>query len=80
MCLQCRNAVVFRDHLPRLVAYQGVLDEFEKNMPPTVFSEVYGQQKVNIAAIIAEFPTEWVDTARQADARLHRPLGQRAEL
>lgn len=80
MCLQCRNAVVFRDHLPRLLTYQGVLDEVEKVMPPTVFSEVYGQQKVNIAAIVEEFPAEWISTARQADARLHRPLGQRAEL
>ncbi len=30
MCLQCRNAIVFRDHLPRLIAYKEALDSIEK--------------------------------------------------
>lgn len=80
MCLQCGNAVVFRDHLPRLIAYREALDAIENTTPPTVFSEVYGQQQVNIDAIIAEFPPEQIDAARQQNVRLHRPLGQRAEL
>jgi hypothetical protein len=79
MCLQCGNAVVFRDHLPRLLAYRTALDAIENNMPPTVFSEVYGQQRVNIDAIVAEFSPEQTDAARQANVHLHRPLGQRAE-
>jgi hypothetical protein len=79
MCLQCRNAVVFADHLPRLLAYRDVLDDIEKVTPPTVFGEVYGQQRMNIDAILAEFPTEQTDAARRLNIRLHRPLGQRAE-
>lgn len=79
MCLQCRNAVVFRDHLPRLVVYREVLCELEKNMPPAVFREVYGQQRINIDTIIAEFPETEVCAARDQGAQLHRPLGQRAE-
>ena len=79
MCLQCRNAVIFRDHLPRLIVYRDVLDDIEKTMPPIPFSEVYGQQKVNIDTILAEFPAEQIEAARQLNARLHRPLGQRAE-
>ncbi len=80
MCLQCRNAVIFRDHLPRLIVYRDVLDDIEKNMPPIQFSEVYGQQRVNIDAILAEFPSDQIEVARRQDADLHRPLGQRAEL
>ena len=79
MCLQCRNAIVFRDHLPRLIAYREALDAIENNTPPRVFSEIYGQQRVNIDAIVAEFPPEQIEAARQADIHLHRPLGQRAE-
>ena len=61
MCLQCRNAIVFRDHLPRLIAYQGALEAIAKNTHPTVFNEVYGQQSVNLEAILATFPAEQVD-------------------
>ena len=77
MCLQCRNAIVFRDHLPRLIAYREALDAIENNTPPRVFSEIYGQQRVNIDAIVAEFPPEQIEAARRADIQhLHRPLGQ----
>jgi hypothetical protein len=80
MCLQCRNAVVFRDHLPRLIVYREALDAIEKTMPPAVFGEVHGQQRVNIDAIITEFSQQEVAAARGQDAKLHRPLGHRAEL
>lgn len=79
MCLECRNAIVFRDHLPRLVVYREALDAIEKNMPPAAFGEVYGQQRVNIDAIIAEFPQPDISAARDQAAAVHRPLGQRAE-
>lgn len=79
MCLQCRNAIVFRDHLPRLIAYREALDAIENNTPPRVFSEIYGQQRVNIDAIVAEFPPEQIESAREANIHLHHPLGQRAE-
>ncbi|MCV7153465.1 hypothetical protein [Mycolicibacterium pyrenivorans] len=79
MCLQCRNAIVFRDHLPRLIAYKEALDSIEKNTAPVVFSEIYGQQRVNIDAIFAEFPPEQIDAARRAPVHVHRPLGQRAQ-
>ena len=79
MCLQCRNAVIFRDHLPRLMVYRDVLEDVEKTMPPIPFSEVYGQQKVNVDAVLAEFSAEHIEAARQQKAHLHRPIGQRAE-
>ena len=79
MCLECRNAVVFRDHLPRLIVYREALDAIEKNMPPAAFGEVYGQQRVNIDAIIAEFSQQDVEAARGQAVAVHRPLGQRAD-
>lgn len=79
MCLQCRNAVIFRDHLPRLVVYGDVLAGIEKTMPPIQFREIYGQQRVNLDAILAEFPSTQIELARRQNADLHRPLGQRAE-
>ncbi|OBE98997.1 hypothetical protein [Mycobacterium sp. 852002-10029_SCH5224772] len=79
LCLQCRNAVIFRDHLPRLLVYRDVLDDIEKTMPPIQFSELYGQQRVNIDAVLTEFTTDHIEAARQQTAHLHRPLGQRAE-
>jgi hypothetical protein len=79
MCLQCRNAVVFHDHLPRLIAYRTALDDIENTTPPTVFSEIYGQQRVNLDTIIAKFPAEQIEAARRQSVPLHRPLGQRAE-
>lgn len=79
MCLQCRNAVIFRDHLPRLIVYRDVLYDVAKTMAPIQFSEVYGQQLVNIDAILAEFPSDQIEMARRQNVDLHRPLGQRAE-
>ena len=80
MCLQCRNAVIFRDHLPRLIAYSAILANIEKSMAPVPFAETYGQQRVNIDAVLARFPDEQVEAARSLTPRLHRPFGQRAEL
>jgi hypothetical protein len=79
MCLQCRNAVIFRDHLPRLIVYRDVLDHIEKTTPPIPFSEIYGQQRVNVDALLAEFPSDQIEAARRQNTHLHRPLGQRAE-
>ena len=78
MCLQCRNAVVFPEHLPRLLAYDEVLQSLEKDLPPMVYSEIYGQQTVNVRAIIERFDAKEVELAR-GKTQLHRPLGQRAE-
>ncbi len=79
LCLQCRNAVIFRDHLPRLVAYDAVLEDIEKVMAPVPFAETYGQQRVNLDAVLARFTKDQVDAARSLNLHVHRPFGQRAE-
>lgn len=54
-CLECSNAVIFAEHLPRLQAYREILKNMEKTMPPRQFSALYGQQIVNVEAAIAKF-------------------------
>lgn len=84
LCLQCKNAVVFADHLPRLVAYRGILLGHQRSMQPFAFAEVYGQQLTNIDAILNRFPEARVREAEQVVAsgrgNLHMPLGHRADL
>lgn len=79
MCLQCRNAVIFRDHLPRLVAYRITLEEIERTMAPIPFAETYGQQRINLDAVLARFTDDQLDAARALKLDVHRPFGQRAE-
>ena len=79
MCLQCRNAVIFRDHLPRLVAYRTTLTEIEKTMAPISFAETYGEQMVNVDAVLARFSDDEIERARALQLHVHRPFGQRAE-
>lgn len=55
-CLECSNAVIFAEHLPRLKTYREILKNIEKTMPPRQFETLYGQQLVNIEAAIAKFP------------------------
>jgi len=81
MCFACPNAIVFADHLPRLLAYREVLRGHEKEMPPAQFAAVYGQQAANIEQILDEFSPEQRDQAsRDLDGlteRVHIPLSQR---
>lgn len=80
-CFACPNAIVFADHLPRILAYREVLRDHKKEMPPAQFAAVYGQQMTNIEQILAEFSPEQRDQAsRDLDGlteRVHIPLSQR---
>lgn len=77
LCLRCPNAIIFTDHLPRLVAYRRVLLDLQKSLPPQQFHEVYGQQLVNIDDVLAKFPTEQIQAAEDTPERLHLPLSER---
>ena len=77
MCLRCPNAVVFIDHLPRLVSYHEILLDQHKLMPPQVFHELCGQQLTNLEVILAQFPAYKVENARAAHVHIHRPLRER---
>ena len=83
LCLQCPNAVVFTDHVPRLLAYQAVLQRLQDSMTPIAFAEVHGQQKANLDLILSKFPDAQSNepTERLAvSTDLHLPLAQRVTL
>ena len=77
MCLTCTNAVIFEDHLPRLVAYRQILKDLEPEMAPQQFAALYGQQIINIDAVLNQFPEEVVATAKAAPAPVRVPLTMR---
>ena len=81
MCFACPNAIVFADHLPRILAYQEILRGHEKEMPPEQFAALHGQQMTNIERILREFTATEIETAQSAidgaGAQVHVPLAQR---
>ncbi|MGP5484597.1 hypothetical protein ACTXMZ_16610 [Brachybacterium alimentarium] len=81
MCFACPNAIVFADHLPRILAYREVLRNYENEMPPAQFASVYGQQVANIDQILDMFSHEQRDQAtrdiQDIAERVHVPLSQR---
>lgn len=79
MCFACPNAIVFADHLPRILAYREILRGYENEMPPAQFSATHGQQLVNIERILSEFSPTDIENAQLAHqaASVHVPLIQR---
>lgn len=81
MCFACPNAIVFADHLPRVLLYREVLRGHEKEMPPAQFAAVHGQQLRNVEHILSAFsPEERGEAQREAmaaGAAIHVPLSQR---
>ncbi|PZU43540.1 MAG: hypothetical protein DI566_14395 [Microbacterium sp.] len=81
MCFACPNAIVFTDHLPRILAYREILRGHEKEMSPGQFAAVHGQQLMNVERILSEFAPDDLQAAENTLASqqptLHIPLGQR---
>lgn len=81
MCFACPNAIVFADHLPRILAYRQILRGHENEMLPEQFAAVHGQQIMNVDRILQEFATDELQAAEAQLDRLqttvHVPLAQR---
>lgn len=79
MCFACPNAIVFADHLPRVLAYREILRQHEKEMPPTQFAAAHGQQLINLERILDEFSPAERERARSThdSVSVHVPLAQR---
>lgn len=80
MCFACPNAIVFTDHLPRIVAYREILHGLEKEMTPAQFAATHGQQLRNIERILEELtPVERERAQRDHhhQALVHVPISQR---
>lgn len=79
LCLQCSNAVIFKDHLPRLLYYKDYLESLAHSMNPETFANVYGQQMYNLLEIISGFPEEELIAARNSGVKVHVPFFERLE-
>ncbi|WP_249521247.1 hypothetical protein [Microbacterium sp. ER1] len=80
MCFACPNAIVFTDHLPRILAYRDILHSHQNEMPPAQFAATHGQQLRNIERIIDEFtPAEQERAQRDHElhSAVHIPISQR---
>lgn len=81
MCFACPNAIVFADHLPRLLAYREILEDQRRELAPQHFAATHGQQLLNIEAILSQFTPEQIERATneltQTSQIIHVPLGQR---
>lgn len=81
MCFACPNAIVFTDHLPRILAYREILRGHEREMSPEQFAAAHGQQLMNVERILSEFAPDELQAAEtkldSQQPRLHVPLGQR---
>ena len=78
MCLRCPNAIVFADHIPRLLAYRQILEGLSISLSPPQFAVVYGQQLANLTEILERFPDDAIAQAAGTPVRLHLPLNERA--
>lgn len=82
MCFACPNAIIFTDHLPRLIAYRAILEAHQRELPPTVFAAGHGQQLKNLERILEEFSPEQISHANAGNeltetATIHVPITQR---
>lgn len=81
MCFACPNAIVFTDHLPRILAYRNILRGHEKEMSPGQFAAVHGQQLMNVERILSEFTPDDLQAAENKidnqQPTIHVPLAQR---
>lgn len=81
MCFACPNAIIFADHLPRILQYREVLRGHENEMPPAQFAVVHGQQLRNVEYILNEFSPQEREKAHQEVTAMaetiHIPLNQR---
>lgn len=79
MCFACPNAIVFTDHLPRLLAYRDVLEQQRLELTPQQFTATYGQQLTNLDAVLDQFSALQVERARTEldNTTIHIPLAHR---
>ncbi|MER6085440.1 hypothetical protein [Streptomyces sp. NPDC001833] len=82
MCMLCRNAVVFPEHLPRLVLLAEHIEQMRTRLAPPHWQAVWGRQAAALAELFDECAA-WMPQARQqagqGRARLDLPLGMRTE-
>jgi hypothetical protein len=76
MCFACPNAIVFTDHVPRLLEYRAILRAQQKELSPTQFAAIHGQQLANLERILQEFPDAALRPGSGTQP-VHVPLAER---
>lgn len=77
LCLRCPNAIIFRDHIPRLLTYKSSLLELQKALPPQQFHSAYGQQLSNVDDALSQFPPDLVNEATKHPAPVRTTMSER---
>ncbi len=83
MCFACGNALVFDDHLPRLLLFRDHLTRLRDRLAPPVFERLWAQQWTNLQALLVQFDHEQHQQASKQietqQLRLRLPLAMRVE-
>ncbi|GAP61242.1 protein involved in DNA integration [Arthrobacter sp. Hiyo1] len=78
MCFLCPNALIFQDHLPRILSFRETLLAQRPNYHPQEFQSAWGGTLDSIEAILREFSPAQLKTAADAGtASIHVPISQR---
>ena len=80
MCFLCPNALIFQDHLPRILTFRDTLLAQQPNFHPQEFQSAWGGTLASMEAILKEFsPTQLEAASGSAAARVHIPISQRVQ-
>lgn len=80
MCFLCPNALIFQDHLPRILTFRDTLLAQQPNFRPQDFHTVWGATIASVEAILGEFsPAQLQAAADSGSAPVHVPISQRVQ-
>ena len=78
-CMTCTNAVVFEDHVPRLVHLESTIMAHRASLPPDQFHRDYGHLLEVLQTALAKMPAALVQASRgRNDSPLELPLSIKA--
>lgn len=80
MCFLCPNALIFQDHLPRILNFRDTLLAQQPNFHPQEFQTAWGGTLASVEAILKEFsPAQLEAASGSAAAHVHIPISQRVQ-
>lgn len=80
MCFLCPNALIFQDHIPRIMAFRRTILSQRQSYPPLAFHSMWGQTLASIESILGEFSPAQIEAAESPEQTLekvHIPISQR---
>lgn len=80
MCFLCPNALIFQDHIPRIMAFRRTILSQRPSYPPLEFHSMWGQTLAAMESILGEFSPAQIEAAespQQTLDKVHVPISQR---